>query len=413
MPNDVIITAENVSKKFCLSLKRTLAYGIKDVARDMVGLNSTSSELRRDEFWALRDVSFEVKRGECLGLIGANGAGKSTLLKLINGIILPDTGTIRVHGRVGGLLELGAGFHPMLTGRENVCLSGAILGLSRDEIEAKFDGIVEFAGLEEFVDSPVKYYSSGMYVRLGFAVAISSAPDVLLIDESLAVGDTAFRKRCVDRVNDLIKRGMTIIVVAHNLQEIERITRRVLLLDHGDIRADGVPEEVIGSYMGLLSHYERHKARKVRDDKRKQFEPVIQIVEALICDGNGKEKCYFRTHEEVQIHINFIAYQPVLNPVFRVQIYRQDGVFCHGMNTERNRLNLGAVSGEGNIVLKYISLSLLSGNYSVRVAVMLSQYDEFPLHELIASQGIHMESRMADGGGVCAIPAEWLPPETG
>ena len=178
MPNDVIISAENVGKKFSRSLKRTLVYGVQDIARDVFGIAPQSVELRRDEFWALNDVSFEVKRGECLGLIGANGAGKSTLLKLLNGVILPDKGRIRVYGRIGALLELGAGFHPMLTGRENIHLSAAILGLSKKEIRDKFDSIADFANLGEFIDSPVKYYSSGMYVRLGFAVAISIDPDV-------------------------------------------------------------------------------------------------------------------------------------------------------------------------------------------------------------------------------------------
>ena len=163
MTNDVAIQVQGVGKKYCRSLRRTLVYGVQDVARDVFGIAPKSEDLRLDEFWALNDVSFEVKRGECLGLIGANGAGKSTLLKLLNGVILPDKGTIRVHGRVRGLLELGAGFHPMLTGRENIHLSGAVLGLSKKEMEKRFDEIVDFASLWEFIDTPVKYYSSGMY----------------------------------------------------------------------------------------------------------------------------------------------------------------------------------------------------------------------------------------------------------
>ena len=197
MSTDTIVRIEGVSKKFCRSLKRTMLYGVRDVASDMLGLTGHLACLRRDEFWAVNDVSFEVKRGECVGLIGPNGAGKSTLLKLINGVTLPDQGAIRISGRIGALLELGAGFHPMLTGRENIHLSGAILGLGKDEMTKKFDSIVEFSGLEEFIDTPVKQYSSGMYVRLGFAVAVSIDPDILIIDESMAVGDAAFRKRCL------------------------------------------------------------------------------------------------------------------------------------------------------------------------------------------------------------------------
>ena len=408
MPNDVIISAENVGKKFSRSLKRTLVYGLQDIARDVFGIAPQSVELRRDEFWALKDVSFEVKRGECLGLIGANGAGKSTLLKLLNGVILPDKGTIRVHGRVGGLLELGAGFHPMLTGRENIHLSGAILGLNKEEVEEKFDSIVDFADLWDFIDAPVKYYSSGMYVRLGFSIAISIDPDILIVDESMAVGDTAFKKRCLDCIATFIEAGKTIIVVTHNLQEIARITGRALLLDHGLIHADGLPDEVIGSYLSLLSSRPRQARRQDQGGNGKQDKAVIEIAVIDLCDHHGRMKCYFRTHDELQVRIKFVAHQPIVNPVFRVQIYRDDGVFCHGMNTERDEINLGQIDGQGTIVLRYPTLRLLSGDYSVGVSVLLSQFDEIPLHELVASQGIHVESKMKDGGGIVAMPTEWI-----
>jgi lipopolysaccharide transport system ATP-binding protein len=177
-----------------------MLYGVYDVARDMFGLNGHSEQLRNTEFWAIDDVSFNVKRGECLGIIGPNGAGKSTLLKMLNGILLPDRGKLTMRGRVGALIELGAGFHPMLTGRENIYVNGAILGLCKSDIDRKFDEIVAFAELKDFVDSPVKFYSSGMYVRLGFAVAVHLKPDVLLIDEVLAVGDDHFRSKCTHKI---------------------------------------------------------------------------------------------------------------------------------------------------------------------------------------------------------------------
>ena len=408
MTNDVAIQVQGVGKKYCRSLRRTLVYGVQDVARDVFGIAPKSEDLRRDEFWALNDVSFEVKRGECLGLIGANGAGKSTLLKLLNGVILPDKGTIRVHGRVGGLLELGAGFHPMLTGRENIHLSGAILGLSKEEIEEKFDSIVDFADLWDFIDAPVKYYSSGMYVRLGFSIAISIDPDILIVDESMAVGDTAFKKRCLECIATFIEAGKTIIVVTHNLQEIERITGRALLLDHGLIHAVGLPDEVIGSYLSLLSSRPWQARRQDQGSNGEQDKAVVEIAEIDLCDHHGRMKCYFRTYDELQVRIKFVAHQPIFNPVFRVQIYRDDGVFCHGMNTEREEINLGQIDGQGTIVLRYAALRLLSGDYSVRVSVLLSQFDEIPLHELVASQGIHMESKMKDGGGIFAMPTEWI-----
>jgi teichoic acid transport system ATP-binding protein len=248
MTNDLAIQVQGISKKYCRSLQRTLVYGVKDVARDVFGITSESTELRRDEFWALKDVSFEIKRGECLGLVGANGAGKSTLLKLLNGVILPDTGMIRVHGRVGGLLELGAGFHPMLSGRENIHLSGAILGLSKKEIEDKFGAIVEFSGLKDFIDSPVKYYSSGMYVRLGFAVAVHAKPDIFLVDEALAVGDVLFQAKCFAKIREFKERGATIVLVTHSLDLVTSHCSRALLLDKGRLLSDQSPKAVIDHF---------------------------------------------------------------------------------------------------------------------------------------------------------------------
>jgi teichoic acid transport system ATP-binding protein len=253
MSNDVAIQVQGVGKKYCRSLRRTLVYGVHDVTRDLFGITSEPTALRHDEFWALNDVSFEVKRGECLGLIGANGAGKSTLLKLLNGIILPDKGTITVHGRVGGLLELGAGFHPMLNGRENIHLSGAVLGLSKKEMEKKFDEIVDFAGLWEFIDTPVKHYSSGMYVRLGFSVAIHSEPAILVIDEALAVGDVLFQAKCFAKIREFKEKGTTIVVVTHSLDLVTSHCSRALLLDKGELLVDQSPKAAIGEYNRIIA----------------------------------------------------------------------------------------------------------------------------------------------------------------
>ncbi|OAI14485.1 hypothetical protein A1359_10440 [Methylomonas lenta] len=232
MPNsdDVLIKVENVSKKFCRSLKRSMLYGMEDISRDLLHLPNTSDKLRKDEFWAVDDVSFEVKRGECLGIIGRNGAGKSTLLKMLNGIILPDKGKISIKGKVGALIEVGAGFHPMLTGRENVYVNGAILGMSKREIDKKFDEIVAFAELEESIDMPVKHYSSGMYARLGFSIAAHCNPDIFLIDEVLAVGDINFRAKCFRRMTELRKEGTSILFVSHEMSLIDKISTQVLLL---------------------------------------------------------------------------------------------------------------------------------------------------------------------------------------
>jgi homopolymeric O-antigen transport system ATP-binding protein len=404
MASDTIVRVHGVRKKFCRSLKRTMVYGVRDVACDMLGLTGHLIHLRRDEFWAVNDVSFEVKRGECVGLIGPNGAGKSTLLKLINGVTLPDQGSIRICGRIGALLELGAGFHPMLTGRENIHLSGAILGLGKEDLAKKFDAIVEFSGLEEFIDTPVKQYSSGMYVRLGFAVAVSIDPDILIIDESMAVGDGAFRKRCLEQIEAFLRAGKTIIVVTHNLQEIEKIARRMILLDHGIVRADGRPHEVIASYMNLLNS----RISRREDLDSAIDDPAIEITAVELRGADGAPKSYFRSHDELRVVIGFKARETVVNPVFRVQIFRSDGLFCHGMNTERHGIECGEVRGEGKIVLRYPDLSLLGGDYWVRVAVLASQYDELPIQQMATSIGIHLESTMIDGAGVFAMPCEWI-----
>lgn len=232
--DDVVISVKHVSKKFCRNLKRSMIYGMHDLSRSFLGMRRDSSQLRKDEFWALDDISFELKRGECLGLIGRNGCGKSTLLRLLTGIFPPDTGEIMLKGRVGGLIALGAGFHPHMTGRENIYLNGAILGLSQQEIKEKFDQIVDFAEIGEFLDAPVSTYSSGMKVRLGFSIASQVKPDILLIDEVLSVGDIGFKIKCLNAITNLVKNA-AVIFVSHSMQQIMYIATKVMVLDKGQI----------------------------------------------------------------------------------------------------------------------------------------------------------------------------------
>jgi lipopolysaccharide transport system ATP-binding protein len=233
MSNDILIQAESISKKFCLNLKRSLWYGVQDIGAELMGYRK-KTDLRKEEFWAVRDVNFELRRGECLGLIGHNGAGKSTLLKMLNGLIKPDTGRITMKGRVGALIELGTGFNPILTGRENIYNNGAVLGFTKKEIDQKFDAIVDFSEISEFIDTPVQNYSSGMKVRLGFAVASQIEPDILLIDEVLAVGDIPFVLKCFGRMDTLLK-NTSIILVSHNIPQIARMCTNLLLMKKGEI----------------------------------------------------------------------------------------------------------------------------------------------------------------------------------
>ncbi|AOW19496.1 ABC transporter ATP-binding protein [Urechidicola croceus] len=234
MENEILVRVEGVSKKFSKDLKTGLKYGVKDVFSNIFGKNNSKNELRSKEFWSLKDINFELRRGECLGLIGHNGAGKSTLLKILNGLINPDEGKVTIKGRVGALIELGAGFNPILTGRENIYNNGAVLGFTKAEIDAKVEEIIDFAEIREFIDMPVQNYSSGMKVRLGFAVASQMEPDILLIDEVLAVGDVGFRVKCLNRISELINQ-CAVIFVSHSMPQVARVSTDVILLALGRI----------------------------------------------------------------------------------------------------------------------------------------------------------------------------------
>ncbi len=254
--NDVLVKVEGLSKKFCKDLKTSLWYGVKDLVTGIRG-GSKDRSLRAKEFWAVKAINFELRRGECLGLIGHNGAGKSTLLKILNGLINPDEGKVTIKGRVGALIELGAGFNPILSGRENIYNNGAILGFSRKEIDSKLETIIAFAELDEFIDMPVQHYSSGMKVRLGFAVAAQMEPDVLIIDEVLAVGDIAFRAKCLNRIGELMQ-TTAVIFVSHTMPQVARIANRVLLVGNGKtlIYTDDVSEGIQGYYSELMRENE-------------------------------------------------------------------------------------------------------------------------------------------------------------
>lgn len=233
MEKETLVTVEHVAKKFCRDLKTSLWYGMKDLASEFLARTPDADvQLRDKEFWAVRDINFELKRGECLGLIGRNGAGKSTLLKMLNGLIKPDKGRIEMRGRIGALIELGSGFNPILTGRENIYNNGSVLGLNKKEIDAVLDEIIDFSEIEKFIDTPVQYYSSGMKVRLGFSVAAHMRPDVLIIDEVLAVGDSGFKMKSFNKINSVM-RDAAVIFVSHSMPHIANITNKVLLMENG------------------------------------------------------------------------------------------------------------------------------------------------------------------------------------
>jgi len=252
-----LITVENVSKKFCRDLKKSLWYAVKDIAGEITGRGNARDELRSGEFWSVNDVSFELRRGECLGLIGPNGAGKSTLLKMLNGLIKPDRGRIRMRGRVGALIELGAGFNPILTGIENIYVNGAVLGFTKEEINKKLDSIIDFSELKDFIETPVQNYSSGMKVRLGFAVAAQMEPDILIVDEVLAVGDIGFRTKCFNAMNEIAKNA-AVILVSHSMPDVARVANHIFVIDRGTSVYNGADvEKGFEKYFNLFESEEQ------------------------------------------------------------------------------------------------------------------------------------------------------------
>ena len=317
-----VLSLERVSKKFCRSLKRSLFYGLQDLASAMTIRRGERDSLRRDEFWALKDVSFEIRQGETLGLVGHNGAGKSTLLKLINGLIRPDTGRVSIRGRVGALIELGAGFHPLLTGRENIYINAAILGLNRADVDRRLDEIIEFAEIGEFINSPVQSYSSGMKVRLGFSIATHLNPDILLIDEILSVGDASFRQRCLDRLGDYKRGGGTAIFISHNSTTVEKICDRAMLLDHGRVVAVGEPSDVLQRYETQALELSRKADLRGLRRGAAGDSGGIRITAVKYRDANGVETDSFDFGESFEIHLHYELDDDVQRPYFVIGLQK-------------------------------------------------------------------------------------------
>jgi ABC-2 type transport system ATP-binding protein len=357
------ISVEHVSKKYRLYDERNQS--LKSVVM------RKGRRAKYEEFQALDDVSVEIGTGETFGFIGENGSGKSTLLKCIAQILRPESGTINVEGKMSALLELGAGFHPELSGRENVYLNGAILGLSKKDIDARFDDIVEFAGLGRFIDSAVKNYSSGMYVKLGFSVAINVDPDVLLVDEVLAVGDEAFQRKCSEKFTELRESGKTIVVVSHGLAMVRAMCDRAMWLEHGEVKGIGRASDVIDAYLGTV-----HTAHVVEDERRwGTGEAKIEVVELLDGHGNAIERT--KTGERVTIRIRYKVEEPVKRPVFRFVIYTSDGQVVTAPTTKELGPAFDVLDGSGTVEFVVDRLLLLPGLYDISAAIS----DQTMLHE--------------------------------
>ncbi len=353
------IAVEHVTKRFRLlhdrngTLKATVLNGFRRTTYE--------------EFLALDDVSLEVPEGSTYGLIGENGSGKSTLLKCMAKIYRPDKGRIDVRGKVSALLELGAGFHPELSGRENVYLNASILGMSRRDVDGCFDDIVEFSGLERFIDTPVKNYSSGMYVRLGFAVAINVDPEVLLVDEILAVGDEAFQTRCTEKFSDLKRSGSTIVVVSHGLDQMRNLCDRIAWFEHGVLQAEGPSGQVVDQYLKQVRSDRTAYAARTRDSAIEAGEtPIISRIEALDADGRSSE--LLRTGAPAAFRVTFDEGRIGEPVAVAIGLFRVDGTHVTSVNTGGAIVD-GTGRGQRSVTLSVPSLPVITGRYALSVAL--------------------------------------------
>ncbi|HLY34434.1 MAG TPA: ABC transporter ATP-binding protein [Jatrophihabitantaceae bacterium] len=388
------VVVDDVSKRFRMYRERN---------------NSLKAALMRgrrasyDEFWALRDVSFEIPTGSTFGLIGENGSGKSTLLKCIARILRPDGGTIESVGSLAALLELGSGFHPELSGRDNVYLNGSILGMRKAEVDAKFDSIVDFAGIAEFIDQPVKNYSSGMYVRLGFSVAINVEPDILLVDEVLAVGDANFQDKCMEKFAEFRRSGRTVVIVSHAMGSMRSLCDEAVWLAHGKVQAAGAAAEIVDDYVD-----QGHAEREVLESGATRWgSGEVRITNVDLLGPDGLPSRHLHTGDDITLRIEYAAAEPIKRPVFGFSLENIDGVYVWAHNTFDAGYRMDEIDGKGSIELRIPSLMLQPGTFDLIAGVvdhtMTHTYD-FLRHCLRfdVDFGTPRES-----GGIVALGGTW------
>jgi lipopolysaccharide transport system ATP-binding protein len=410
----VAVDVDGVSKRFrrqTIQPSTTLKSAIVDFLR---GRKVTESPTT---YQALKEVTFAVPSGRTLGIIGRNGSGKSTLLRLLAGIYRPDSGKVVVRGKVGALLELGAGFHPEFSGRENILVNGIVLGLSKREVRQHLDEIIRFAELEEFIDEPVKTYSSGMYLRLGFSVAVHADPDILLIDEILAVGDEGFFQKCYDKLAAFRRRGKTIILVSHELSMVSRWCDTVVWLEDGRVREQGMPQRVIDLYR---QHVAAQEAEVAIGEHLRLVEEVsqapavetanrwgsreVEIVSVKMLHASGQERYVYQSGDPVRVVIHYRVHRPVPDTVFGIALMRSDGLWCYGTNTAVEDISLPSLGEEGDVEVLLERLDFVAGTYALDVAVHALDAYPYDYHHGLYSFTVKSDLQEV---GVCRIPHSW------
>jgi ABC-type polysaccharide/polyol phosphate transport system ATPase subunit len=412
----IVVRVENLSK---LYRRISAGHQLRTLKSALLDRSLVRGLKKEEAIVALDDISFEVRSGQAVGLIGSNGSGKSTLLKILAGILRPTTGTLAVDGRVAALIELGAGFHPEISGRENIYINGAVLGLSRQEVDQKFDSIVEFSGLQEFIEEPVKNYSSGMYVRLGFAVAIHTDPDVLMVDEVLAVGDEAFAHRCLRSIEEFLARGKTLILVSHSLSLIEDVCDHVLWLEKGKLRLGGHPRRVVDAYREAVAAAEGEAHREAKELRENvSSEKVVketakeesteqqgkrevlrwgsreaEITELRIL-VEGEERYNLRCGDAVCFEIDIVAHHELDDFVFGIALSTPRGVECWGTNTDLEgfipeRLKMGSAT----VSIECPELRLAPGEYVVDLAVHSQDGTPYDYRRRLVALSVTAEER--------------------
>ncbi len=396
--NDTVLNLEGVSKRFRRGAAHdTLSEWVMSMGRRLIGRDAPVD--RDDAFWALDDVSFDAARGEAIGLIGPNGAGKSTALKLIARILRPEKGSIEAHGRLTALIEVGAGFHGDLTGRENIYMNASILGMRTAEIASKLDAIIEFSGIAPFIDTPVKRYSSGMQARLGFSVAAHVEPDILIVDEVLSVGDVLFRQRCINRMRELVDGGALLLFVTHQLEQMQSFCSRAIVLDKGRKIFDGGPGSAVAEYITALKAQEGFMAGSDGDR-------YARITTFRIRDASGRDVSVFAPDQSLALEVNYELDQPVPRLVVEVDVRRDIDTYLVNFSSVRDGVTYDAPAGVGGATLRLPSLPLAGGQYFWRAILR-----DADTGGVIADTDYRYSTVVEDGGlstGILCLPHTWM-----